>query len=536
MISLLAIGFVALAAYWFGFKEGFFSGVIHLACAIVAGAITFAFWEPLALVLLPTGMAEFAWGMSFLALFGITLIVLRIITNLLIPDRQNFPPMVDYIAGTSVGLLIGVLTAGMGLIGVGFLPVGSQLGGEIGTIRTADEHGQPGTGSAITPPVHAWVDSFYSMLSVGAFRPLVNTQTLAMDYPSLSEQSWALQRDTASKGRIKLTLAPDDVKIGAPFIDASISGAPGEFIVVPVTFGKGAYHGGDYFVLSASQVKLIGKGTGTTPPKEVFPEMWIQGKSPMFRFDDLSHYITNPPAQQTLTTKLLFPAADLGGQTPKTILIRGTRFALARLTDQAGDLGGGGPNIEDLIDSSAPMVPEPFISLGQQLGVEFSKNTKPQGIVIDPVTREVVSGFGNVPTTTRGSISQSLRITNLYQPEGTKVVRVNISRGTSPIDIWGDKSDVRSKEGDRAALVLVDDTGQEYIPRGFLHRRDGARIMVIELDAINGIRTINDFPALSTAGKDKLEVIYLIPEGRKIIGMKLGTSTVARFRFTASRR
>ena len=536
MISFLAIAFIALAAYWFGFKEGFFSGVIHLACAIVAGAITFAFWEPLAIVLLPTGMAEFAWGMSFLALFGITLIVLRIITNILIPDRQNFPPMVDYIAGTSVGVLIGVLTGGMGLIGVGFLPVGSQLGGKLGSLRTSDEHGQPGTGSSITPPVHAWVDSFYSTLSVGAFRPLVNSQTLAMDYPSLSEQSWALHRDTASKGRIKLTLAPDDVEIGAPFIDSSVGGATGDYIVVPVTFSKGAYHGGDYFVLSASQVKLVGKQTGTTSPKEVFPEMWIQGSSALFRFDDLSHYITNPPAQQTVETKLLFPAAGLGGQTPKTIMIRGTRFALAKLTEDGGNLGGGKPKIADLVDASAPMVPEPFISLGQELGVEFSKNSKPPEIVIDPETREIVSGFGAVPTTIRGSISRSLRITSLYQPEGTKIVRVNVSRGTSPIDIWGDKTDVREKEGNRAALVLIDDTGKEYIPRGFLHRRDGARLLVIEMDAINGIRTINDFPALSTAGKDKLEVIYLIPEGRNIIGMKLGDSTVARFRFTAKRR
>ena len=210
--------------------------------------------------------------------------------------------------------------------------------------------------------------------------------------------------------------------------------------------------------------------------------------------------------------------------------------AFPAISDEGGDVVYKAPSTTHLIDPSAPMVPPPYISLGNQLGgVEFSKNTMPANIDIDPETRAIVSGFGSVPTTIRGSIANSLRINSLYEPEGTKIVRVNISRGTSPIDIWGDKSDARDKEGDHAALVLVDDTGQQYIPRGFLHRRDGARQLDIELDAINGIDTITDFPALSTAGKDKLEVIYLVPEGRKIIGIKLGDTTVARFDFTAKR-
>ena len=83
---------ILLATYWYAFKEGFFSGLIHLACVIVAGALAFAFWEPLALTMLGGGgMAEFAWGSSLLGIFCFALIALRIATNLLIPQRQNFP-------------------------------------------------------------------------------------------------------------------------------------------------------------------------------------------------------------------------------------------------------------------------------------------------------------------------------------------------------------------------------------------------------------------------------------------------------------
>ena len=66
LINVSVIGFIALSAYWFGFKEGFFSGVVHLACAIASGAIAFAFWEPFAFVMLSTGFGEFAWGVSML--------------------------------------------------------------------------------------------------------------------------------------------------------------------------------------------------------------------------------------------------------------------------------------------------------------------------------------------------------------------------------------------------------------------------------------------------------------------------------------
>ena len=123
LISALVILLILLSGYWFGFKEGFFSGVVHLVCVLVAGAMTFAFWEPLAMTMLSSQMGEFAWGLSFLGLFCFILIVLRIATNFIIPTRQNYPPAVDYSCGTIVGLAIGIATAGMGLIGVGFLPL-----------------------------------------------------------------------------------------------------------------------------------------------------------------------------------------------------------------------------------------------------------------------------------------------------------------------------------------------------------------------------------------------------------------------------
>ena len=534
LINVSVIGFIALSAYWFGFKEGFFSGVVHLACAIASGAIAFAFWEPFAFVMLSTGFGEFAWGVSMLSLYCFSLIGLKIATNLAIPERQNFPPTIDSIGGLTVGALAGVIGAGVCLIGVGFLPVGSKLGGTLGQLRTDNGRGQPAAASAIIPPVHTWMEKFYGGLSTGAFRPIVNPQTLAKDYPDIAGQSWSLHRDTDALGRVELTVAPDDVEIGDPYL-GPVPGQPGEYYIVPVKFMKGSYHRGDRLVVSSSQVKLVGYPTAGQTPEIAFPLLWRQGRSPIYKFDDVSHYITNTAGEQTVDTLIAFPKGDLGGQPPKTLMLKGTRFPLAAVTTDGGALASETTSGSDLIDSSAPMVPAPYIKLANDLlGVEFSKNTKPSGITLDS-ERAVVAGEGDVPSQATGIINKSLKVNELYEPDGTKIVRVNISRGKSPIDVWGDKSDARNTEGTSAPLLLVDSTGQTYQARGYLHKRELARLLSIFLDTTEGVKNLSEIPSLSTAGKDQLELIFVVPEGRKIIGLKLGETTIARFDFTAAR-
>ncbi len=533
LINVSVIGFIALSAYWFGFKEGFFSGVIHLACAIVAGAITFAFWEPFAFLMLSTGFGEFAWGVSMLSLYCFSLIGLKIATNIAIPDRQNFPPTIDSIGGIAVGAIAGVIGVGVCLIGVGFLPVGSKLGGNLGELRTDSGRGQPAAAGAIIPPVHTWVEKFYGGLSMGAFRPMVNPQTLAMDYPGIARQSWSLQRDSDALGRVELTVAPDDVEIGNPYA-GPVPGQSGEYYIVPIKFLKGSYHRGDRLVVSSSQVKLVGYPTAGQTPEIAYPILWRQGRSPIYRFDDVSHYITNTAGEQTVDTLIAFPKGDLKGQVPKTLMLKGTRFPLAAVTTDSGSLASETTSGSDLIDSSAPLVPSPYIQLSNDLlGVEFSKNTKPSGITLDS-ERAVVAGEGDVPSQPMGIINKSLKVNELYEPDGTKIVRVNVSRGKSPIDIWGDKNEARNIEGTSAPLLLVDSTGQTYQPRGYLHKRELARLLSILLDPTNGVRNLSELPSLSTAGKDQLELVFIIPEGRKIIGLKLGDTTVARFNFTAA--
>ena len=45
ILSVLIIIVIALAAFWWG-NQGAFSALLHMLCALVAGAIGFAVWEP----------------------------------------------------------------------------------------------------------------------------------------------------------------------------------------------------------------------------------------------------------------------------------------------------------------------------------------------------------------------------------------------------------------------------------------------------------------------------------------------------------
>ena len=68
ILSILIIVVIVLAAFWWG-NQGAFSALLHMLCALVAGAVAFAAWEPLAYTLLNAGglpkfIPQFAWGLG----------------------------------------------------------------------------------------------------------------------------------------------------------------------------------------------------------------------------------------------------------------------------------------------------------------------------------------------------------------------------------------------------------------------------------------------------------------------------------------
>ena len=517
LINALAILFALLSVYWFAFKEGFFSGLVHLVCVVVAGALTFAFWEPLALSLLNSSSTrEWAWGLSLLGLFSVFLFLLRLTANFAIPEKINFPNLADMIGGGIMGAGSGILTVGMLMLGVGFLPVG-DLGG-VGLLR--DGSGQP-TAKGTLAPFASMTERFYAGLSRGAFAPMTNAGNLANNYPGIAKQAWSLQRDTDEKGRIELTAAPNDLTIGTPYQGTYTKDAT-EYIVVPVTVSKSGFHRGASFVLSASQARLVGAVTGNQTPKTAFPTKWREGGK-IYPFDGRTNYATNLPGTQEVALQLAFPVSELGGQAPSFLLFKGLRIPLGPVSTDVAVLESSGGSKETTYDKNATFIPAPYVQTGNQLGVLFNKNDAPSGMEISKGAITFSDGV-DVPSVTKGNPSRGLRVERLFELPGTKLVRVDVSRGTSPIDIWGD---VRNSAGEDAKLVLVDADGNSYDAIGWLHKKTSDRLMHIKFDDRNGVDSIGDVPMLSSAGKDSLILLFRVPMGRDVKALMLGDKTIA---------
>lgn len=518
MTIAASIIFILLATYWFGFKEGFFSGLIHLACVIVAGAVAFAFWEPLAVAMLGSSSTrEWAWGVSLLAIFCFALFLLRLAGNLLIPDKLNFPHLVDILGGGATGAAAGLLTAGIGLIGVGMLPIGNPSG----YVRAQSGNSVAPTQKTSESRYFAatMTEQFYDMLSLGAFKPLTNRGNLATSYPALTKQAWSLQRDTVQRGRVELAVSPSDLTVGTPYQGAfPMPGITGDAVIVPITVQRGGFHKGSNFVLSSSQAHLIGGGSS---PAIAFPEGWREG-GVNYLFDGLTNYATNVPGEQSVSLMLAFDAADLRGQAPTSLMFKGLRIPLAQASNDLAtlDMGSGGAGID--YDRNATPIPATYVKLDSRIGVILNRNSLPPGIEAEGNTITLADG-DDVQSRTTGTISKSLRVDRLYELPGTKIVRLDVSRGKSPVDIWGEN---RAKGGIDNPLVLVDDEGKTYLPIGWLHKKASDNLLNIKFDARDGVPELEGLPLLSTAGRDELDVLYSIPVNRRIVAIKIGDVTV----------
>ncbi|MEM7576175.1 MAG: hypothetical protein AAF328_01760 [Planctomycetota bacterium] len=122
ILNLLIIGFVVgMGVLWATY--GLFSALIHLAMAIAAGAIAFAVWEPVTVNFLLPYLPHYAWAVGLILPFALALLLLRIGADKLVTGNMKFPGLVDQICGGLVGAASGVISAGVLVIGLSFLPM-----------------------------------------------------------------------------------------------------------------------------------------------------------------------------------------------------------------------------------------------------------------------------------------------------------------------------------------------------------------------------------------------------------------------------
>lgn len=534
VFNIVIIGLVLLIAYWWA-NQGLFSALLHLLCVIAAGAIALAIWEPLVtgLLLHNSFFDNYAWGVGLVVPFVLILLVLRVIFDKAIGANVNLPRWANMTFGLLVGALAGVLTVGIFVIGAGFVHSHREIMGFTGYARSG-RNAEVSEIQTMWLPVHKITSDFYSMLSVGALKPDFEGTPLRHYYPNLWQAAVSLHRDSFSNGRGRLTLTPKDATVVR--VLACDACTPKRF-AVEIDFEGGARDYGEQLTLSASQVRLLGAARGNATARMAFPIEYTQ-YSGHHRFDDVSHYISSEPGQQRAKAVIEFKLADLEGQTPRFIMLKGTRFKLPVQGSTQWEVLDAG-SYRSIVGSSAsgPMdtvaispngidITEAIKQAFDIRPISVSINQLPAGIETtktDDGKNWISGGDGEFFTVSPDRPSRGLELSGILQPKGTCIVQVDVSR-SSKASIHKD-SLLAQAGSENPDVMLVDDKGRPYLPIGYMHARPDGKTR-IEVNFGEAISKMNRLPQLPTAGTHRLKLLFQVTNGSTIVGMKVGDAVV----------
>ncbi len=154
MLIVATMIVMALVGFFYS-QEGLFTAFLGLVNVLIAGLLTFNFFEPLAELLAPMLARTFVQGcedmLAIVLLFGISFALLRIATEKLNDTQLAFPAGVQQFGGLFFGLLTGYLVTGLLVVALQTLPWGQHaLGMEA---PAADESGV----RSYLPPDRVWL-------------------------------------------------------------------------------------------------------------------------------------------------------------------------------------------------------------------------------------------------------------------------------------------------------------------------------------------------------------------------------------------
>jgi len=543
--NCIVVALVLLIAYWWG-NQGVFSAILHLVCVLVAGALAFTTWETLANLMINRGLMEnYAWGIALLLPFAIYLLLTRVASDKLVPGNVNFPQWANLAFGGAAGLISGVLTLGMCLLGGGFLQGTKDIMGFSGSVRTLENKGQPQfDAQSMWVPVHRVTASTFSYLSARSLSPEVG-RSMTSAYPKIADLAMSLHRDSAADGRARTAAPASAVELGRFWFSPdceNVDRSKGAY-VLEFDVDSTASDSGGTVTVTASQIRLIEDvAAGSLREARIaFPDQWSQpsesGSRQIWPFDDLLNIASNVPGQQKTKFFFFFPAANLGtpggGQEPpRFVAFKGLRLRLPTLeVDAPADTqikaiargAASGPNTNvPLIDPTAKSVATKDLTINQSIAPAVGSIN--ELTTLEQSDQYLTEGEQELP---RGGNqpSPANRIKGIYQQDGTVILRLNISRRLSSVDLWNDRNKVREKAGEQATLFLVDARGNQYAPIGYIWvKQDG---VTIKLDPKRGIETIANFPNQPSAGTHELYALFNPTAGVKIVSIRLGNEIVA---------
>lgn len=212
MMNILVIVIVLALAY-LGVLKKFFSSLLHMACVVVAGAIAFAFWEPLSILILDKapsrGFFEFieysSWAIGLVIPFAASLAILRVATDKLAPANAVAANVPDAIGAGLCGAITGIITAGILVTAVGTMQFKSD---EFGYKPVRYTGASLQRTSSLMLPVDQLVGKFYAQTSETTFstgNPLARWRPEPWHAAEVMRITEKGGRNTAKPGDFKLS-------------------------------------------------------------------------------------------------------------------------------------------------------------------------------------------------------------------------------------------------------------------------------------------------------------------------------------------
>jgi hypothetical protein len=520
VMNLISIAIILGLGYlWV--TRGFFSALLHLGCVIAAGAIAFALWEPLSLLLLSkapssgflTFIGDAAWGLGLALPFVISLALLRLGIDKVAPANIIVDDMFDSIGGGVCGAAIGLITAGMFVLSTSFLRVPTAFFG-YQPVQMATK-GNFEIQENLWIPVDRLTSSLYNHLSSNV---LHSSTPLVYYYPDLASAA-ATQRISEGNGNNKNNITQDGFEVSMHFTVGKGSNLPANEVfadqfdasVQPVnTLDGNPLPAGSYIdgylinfkaaakekfgqvVVSKGQIRLVahnnaGESVTLYPIAVTSQARSGNNQFGRFRFDGEFYVASVGGATES---PMAFEFGVPAGYEPSSLYVRNIRhdvgdqapdreFSDASARDiavQTGDLLAGDRtanlNTSFVTVMDATNGRGPGVDSGPRLGgrIVLKKGTT-QGLEIND-KNEIVNGqqlFLPGDVGGRG-LDRNLRIDSFYLTSDTNIVQIEVT-GDPSVNPGSYFSTTAAAElRSDVPPMLIDSNGQAYNAIGYIYK------------------------------------------------------------------
>ncbi len=125
-LSLFAVVLILATTFYLGL-QGTFSALITCILTILSAALAFGLYENVYYGFLIDKQPEHGRGIALMAIFILTLLILRVIFDVVITGNMHFHPHVDRVIGGMFGFIAAMIIVGMLAIGFQMLPFGPAI-------------------------------------------------------------------------------------------------------------------------------------------------------------------------------------------------------------------------------------------------------------------------------------------------------------------------------------------------------------------------------------------------------------------------